>query len=71
VDCCRTLWAVDELIRFATDGARSIHTVTVLDAFSFKPKDENHILDERCHQLLAEILKVKRPKVVIRCHRDC
>jgi hypothetical protein len=70
VDCCRTLWAVNELIRFATNGARSIQTVTILDAFSFKAKDESHIPDERCHQLLAEILKVKRPKVVIHCHRD-
>ena len=70
VDCCKTLWAVNELIRFATNGARSIHTVTVLDAFSFKPKEESHILDERCHQLLAGILRAKRPKVVIRCHRD-
>lgn len=67
---CNTLWAVDELIRFATCGARSIQTVTVLDAFSFKPKDRSRIPDERCHQLLAEILRAKRPKVVLRCHRD-
>jgi hypothetical protein len=69
VVCCKTLWAVDELIRFATNGARSIHTVTVLDAFSFKPNDKSHIPDERCHQLLAEILRAKKPNVVIRCHR--
>jgi hypothetical protein len=43
--------------------------VTVLDAFSFKPDDKSHIPDERCHQLLAEILRAKKPKVVIRCHR--
>ena len=67
---CKTLWAVDELIRFATNGARSIHTVTVLDAFSFKPNDNSRIPDARCHQLLAEILRAKKPKVVIRCHRD-
>ncbi|PVH73263.1 hypothetical protein DL98DRAFT_387208, partial [Cadophora sp. DSE1049] len=70
VGCCKTLWAVDELIRFAINGARSIHTVTVLDAFSFKPNINSHIPDERCHQLLAEILRAKKPKVVIRCHRD-
>lgn len=70
VGCCRSLWAVDELIRFATNGARSIHTVTVLDAFSFKPNDKSHIPDERCHQLLAEILRAKKPEVVIRCHKD-
>ena len=67
---CKTLQAVDELIRFATNGARSIHTVTVLDAFSFKPDNKSHIPDERCHQLLAEILRAKKPKVVLRCHRD-
>ena len=70
VSCCRTLWAIDEPIRFATNGARSIYNVTVLDAFSFKPDDKSHIPDERCHQLLAEILRAKEPKVVIRCHRD-
>jgi hypothetical protein len=69
VGCCKTLWAVDELIRFATNGTQSIHTMTVLDAFSFKPDDKSHIPDERCHQLLAEILRAKKPKVVIRCHR--
>lgn len=32
-----TLFAVDRLIRYGSKGARSIHTVTVLDAFIFKP----------------------------------
>ena len=68
VSSCETLWAVDELIRLATNGARSIHTVTVLDAFSFKPNDKSHIPDKRCHQLLADIIRAKTPKVVIRCH---
>ena len=67
---CRSLWAVDELIRFATNGARSIHTVTVLDAFTYKPDNKSHIPDERCHQLLEDILRAKKPRVVIRCHRD-
>lgn len=70
VASCKTLWAVDELIRFATNGVRSIHTVAVLDAFFFKPNEESRIPDERCHQLLAEMLRAKKPKVVIRCHRD-
>ena len=69
VSCCKTLWAVDELIRFATNGARSIHSVTVLDAFSFKPDHKSHIPDERCHQLLADIIRAKKPNVVIRCHK--
>ncbi|KAJ9651578.1 hypothetical protein H2201_009270, partial [Coniosporium apollinis] len=66
---CKTLYAVDELIRLSTNGARSIHTVTVLDAYSYKPKNGD-IPDERCHQLLAQMLKAKKPKVVIRCHID-
>ncbi|KIM99348.1 hypothetical protein OIDMADRAFT_73904, partial [Oidiodendron maius Zn] len=67
---CPTFWAVDKLIRFATNGARSIHTMTVLDIFSFKPNDTSHIPGKRCYQLLAEILRAKIPKVVIRYHRD-
>lgn len=43
--------------------------MTVLNAFSFKPNDKSHILDKQCHQLLAEILRAKKPKVAIRCHR--
>jgi hypothetical protein len=70
VDDCRTLQAVDRLIRLATNGSRSIHTVTILDAFSYKPPGNNEIPDERCHKLLAHILMVKKPKVLIRCHKD-
>ncbi|KAJ9419476.1 hypothetical protein QL093DRAFT_2565542 [Fusarium oxysporum] len=64
---CETLKRVDELIRFSSKGARSIHTVTVLDAFSFKPEDSTRIPSERCHQLIEEILKLKKPKVVLCC----
>ncbi|KAK7575363.1 hypothetical protein V3481_017325 [Fusarium oxysporum f. sp. vasinfectum] len=64
---CKTLKSVDELIRFSSEGARSIHTVTVLDAFSFKPQDSTPIPSERCHQLIEEILKLKKPKVVLCC----
>jgi hypothetical protein len=71
VDDCPTLWAVDELIQFATNRARSIHTVTVLDAFSYKPdKAATDIPDERCHQLLAQIIQIKKPMVIVRCHKD-
>ncbi|CZR49893.1 uncharacterized protein FPRO_16099 [Fusarium proliferatum ET1] len=62
---CKTLKSVDELIRFSSKGARSIHTATVLDAFSFKPRDSTPIPSERCHQLIEEILKLKKPKVVL------
>lgn len=69
---CETLKRVDELIRFSSKGARSIHTVTVLDAFSFKPQDSTPIPPERCHQLIEEILKLKKPKVVLCCwNRPC
>ncbi|SPJ74785.1 uncharacterized protein FTOL_04516 [Fusarium torulosum] len=65
-----TLRAVDELIRFATKGTRSIYTVTVLDAFSFQEIRESTVNNKECHQLLGKILRVKKPRVVIRCHRD-
>ncbi|GKU13084.1 unnamed protein product [Fusarium langsethiae] len=64
---CKTLKSVDELIRFSSKGARSIHTVTVLDAFSFKPQDSTPIPSERSHQLIEEVLKLKNPKVVLCC----
>lgn len=71
VASCPTLQAVDEVIRFATKGARGIHTVTVLDAFSYKPnKGNTRLLDKDCHETLAQILQAKKPRVVIRCHRD-
>jgi hypothetical protein len=62
---CKTLKSVDELIRFSSKGARSIYTVTVLDAFSFKPQDSTPIPSERCHQLIEEILRLKNPNVVL------
>ena len=70
MSCCKTLWAVDDLIHFATNGARSIHTVTVLDAFYFKPDNTSPVPDERCHQLLADIIRAKKPKVIIRYYTD-
>ena len=73
VSDCKTLRAVDDLIRFATKGTRSIHTVTVLDAFSFKSsKAESHPSDEACHEILKQILQVKKPRVVLCCWSgDC
>jgi hypothetical protein len=62
---------VDELIRFSTKGARSIHTVTILDAFSFKHyTTQVKPSDEECHLLLEKILKAKKPKVVLCCWKD-
>jgi hypothetical protein len=70
VQDCRTLTAVDELIRFASKGARSIYTVTVLNAFSYQPYKNNKEQDRRCHEALAQMLRAKKPRVVIRCHCD-
>ncbi|RHZ55576.1 hypothetical protein CDV55_100853 [Aspergillus turcosus] len=70
VQSSETLKAVDELIRFASKGARSIYTVTVLNAFSYQPHKSNTEQDQRCHEVLAQMLRAKKPKVVIRCHRD-
>ncbi|KAE8135959.1 hypothetical protein BDV38DRAFT_294198 [Aspergillus pseudotamarii] len=55
VKSSKTLLAVDELIRFATKGARSIQTVTVLDAFSYRP-DKNATEQDK--------------QFILRCHRD-
>lgn len=68
---CPTLDAVDDLIRFATKGKRSIQTVSVFDVYSFKPGlDDERPSDEDCYSLLEKILKAKKPKVVICCWRD-
>ena len=64
---CATLKALDELIRFGSKGARSIHTVTVLDAFSFTLNKSDSKIAPRCHQLIEEILKLKKPRVIVCC----
>lgn len=44
------------------------YTVTVLDAFSFKPlKDEAEPSDEGCRDLIAEVLLLKKPRVLLCC----
>lgn len=63
-----TLNAVDELIKFSTKGTRSIYTVSVLNAFMFIPEKRPTALDQRCHQLLGRIIRLKRPKVLLVCH---
>jgi hypothetical protein len=62
-----TLKAVDELLRFATRGAQSIATGTVVNAFSLQPDENNASADLKCEDTLAQILKVKRPQVIIHC----
>ncbi|KAK8060598.1 hypothetical protein PG996_010528 [Apiospora saccharicola] len=73
VEECPTLKAVDELIKFASNGSRSIHNVTVLDAFSFspaKPSEPGALPTMCCHELVGKVIKAKTPKVVICCWRD-
>lgn len=67
VNDCATLKAVDELLRFATRGARNIGTVTVVNAFSLQPYEENVLADLKCEDILARFLKVKKPQVIIHC----
>lgn len=70
-----TLKALDDMIRFATNGARSIHTVAVFDAHPFAPKgrveDVNHRIRYPkyvdCEQTVRKMLLVKEPRVVICC----
>ncbi|KAF7133828.1 hypothetical protein CNMCM5793_005240 [Aspergillus hiratsukae] len=65
---CPTLQAVDELIRFASNGSRSIHTVSVVDAFLLKPRAAESLpTDSDCLNTVEQILKIKRPRVVICC----
>lgn len=65
-----TLSAVDELIRFATAGARSIHDVSVVNAFPFQPKESppERERERAGHEALARILQAKKPKVILKCH---
>ena len=65
---CSTLKVVDNLIRFATKGTRSIHTVTIPDAFSFKPiKGQPQPSADECHELITQMLRVKKPQVLLCC----
>ena len=60
------------IIKFATRGARSTYTVIVLDAFSSKPLiDQAEPSDEECKDLTAEVLRLKRPRVLLCCCCCC
>ncbi|KAL4767866.1 hypothetical protein BDW60DRAFT_143674 [Aspergillus nidulans var. acristatus] len=54
VERCKTLLALDEPIRFATKVARSIYTVTVLDAFTYQPDKYATEQDKQCHAVSHE-----------------
>lgn len=67
VRACPTLKAVDELIRFASKGARSIETVTVLQVFSYPGNLLGHLSTSQAYRLVGDIIRLKKPKVVLCC----
>jgi hypothetical protein len=67
VQSYQPLAGVDELLRLGSNSARSIHSVTVLYAYSYQPVTGDLELDRRCEEVLARLLQVKRPKVIIHC----
>lgn len=67
VESSPTLRAIDQLIRLGSNGARSIHTVTVLNAFSYQPSKYWEDTS-RYQQTLKQLLQTKKPKVIIHCH---
>ncbi|KFY19383.1 hypothetical protein V493_07984 [Pseudogymnoascus sp. VKM F-4281 (FW-2241)] len=68
---CPTLNAVDKFIQFATNKTRSIENVSVFDSLSFRPNDDNGTPpDDECYLLVENMLKAKRPKVVICSWKD-
>ncbi|GIJ84948.1 hypothetical protein Asppvi_003803 [Aspergillus pseudoviridinutans] len=65
---CSTLQAIDELIRFSSKGARSIHTTSVLDAFLLKPSHTQALpADTDCFNTVEQILTIKQPRVLVCC----
>ncbi|KFY05751.1 hypothetical protein V492_08317 [Pseudogymnoascus sp. VKM F-4246] len=71
VTTCDTLNAVDKFIKFATNETRSIENVSVFDALSFKPfASATRPSNDECYSLLENMLKTKKPKVVICCWSD-
>lgn len=68
VNTCPTLKGLDDLIRLATRGSRSIYTVSVLDAFSLKPtNDGKRPSDADCHTFIEQAIYLKRPRVILCC----
>lgn len=69
---CPTLDATDRLIKLSSKRQRSIHTVTVLDAFAFQPKGspERESLEGPWHDTMEKIIHIKRPRVVLCCWKQ-
>ena len=67
IENSKTLNAVDELLRFASGGRRSIHNVSIINAYSFKPKAALNPPNKACHDLVKSILQAKLPRAVLGC----
>jgi hypothetical protein len=65
------LKVVGELIELASGGSRHISNVCIIDALSFKPKGRvthtQEFSDSNCFDLAAQIIKLKKPRVVLGC----
>ncbi|RDW57891.1 uncharacterized protein DSM5745_11409 [Aspergillus mulundensis] len=65
---CPSLKAVDELVKLATNGTRSINNTSVIDAFLLKPVPEQaRPTDSECFTTVEQILTIKQPRVLICC----
>lgn len=70
VQNCEALNQLDQIIRFASKGKRSIYDVTVLDAYTFQPNnkpDRAKVCQAAWFEELWRILKVKQPKIIVSC----
>jgi len=61
------LQGVDELIKTATRGSRSIFDTVVLNVFPFKPKGRSYPSDEECYEVTEQIIRKKKPRAVLGC----
>jgi hypothetical protein len=62
-----TLTVINELLQFASAGARSIEATTVVNAFSFQKNQNNAEADHQCEEFLAQFLQIKQPRIIIQC----
>ncbi|KAK7926854.1 hypothetical protein PG985_003852 [Apiospora marii] len=64
---CPMLKAVDELIHFASNGTRSIETVSVLQNIAYPGYDIGVLSMMQADRLVWDIINLKKPKVVLCC----
>jgi hypothetical protein len=61
------LQGVDELIKTATRGSRSIVDTVVLDVISFKSKGRSYPTDEECYEITEQMIRKKTSQVILVC----